>query len=354
MRKLRIVIATTKGALPALVLASLLPGGQSCSRTGVPGQATSEAGAGGAAGESASSTGVTSSSGLGGFHPVSSSSSSGAGGGFCGGGEPQQTFEVELPPAGVPATPGQICAVMTSPVESGDAARVKLTKDPSTLQIATGFIEIAPALAGTVVGLPTVEVVSAWAPEVFAMQVTNVQPSGAGFSFDAAWPQPFVAAPESWALLQVKTTFEVLCDAASGQTRTVDALTNIRLCFEQPDDIAWMSSGEECTICRVIAEMAPSPIVPDKAHDELPLARALRLRVVPLARVGRAVVLLAENDGGSGVSYRWRSSGGEVIELAADVVLWTPPEASGPHQIQAAVVGDDAAAVASFMWQEVA
>jgi hypothetical protein len=100
--------------------------------------------------------------------------------------------------------------------------------------------------------------------------------------------------------------------------------------------------------------MAPSPIVPDKGADGLPLARALRLRIVELARVGSTVVLLAENDGGAGLDYEWHPSDGRIEQLAPDVVAWTVAEGMAAPFIQAAVWGADAAAVTSWAWNEAA
>jgi hypothetical protein len=109
-----------------------------------------------------------------------------------------------------------------------------------------------------------------------------------------------------------------------------------------------VSSGDECTICGVIAEMAPSPIVPDRAPDELALGRVIRLGVVVVARIGAALVLLAEHDAGAGVAYTWVASAGDVRAIAPDIVLWTPPAEPGPHFVQVAVESEDAAAVASY------
>ena len=94
--------------------------------------------------------------------------------------------------------------------------------------------------------------------------------------------------------------------------------------------------------------MAPSPIVPDKHDDELPLARALRLRVVELARISNKVVLLAENDGGAGLEYEWHPSVGTLERLSPDIVIWTLEEGMPSPFIQAAVYSEDAAAVATY------
>ena len=97
---------------------------------------------------------------------------------------------------------------------------------------------------------------------------------------------------------------------------------------------------------------APSPIVPDKHADELPLAQALRLRIVELARVSNTIVLLAENDGGEGLEYEWLPSAGRIERLDDDVIAWTLEEGTPDPFIQAAVYGKNAAAVASFAFND--
>ncbi len=227
-----------------------------------------------------------------------------------------------------------------------------LTKYSQALNLAMGFVAIAAPLQGTVVGTPVIEVVTAPAA-LSGMVVSDVQPTAGGFTFHAEWPQMLNLEPESWVSMVVKTTFTSQCGPGPSDTRTVESSTTIHLCFEekQPGDkqLTWVSSGDECKVCDIIAEMAPSPIVPDKREDDLPLARALRLRVRPILRVGRAVVLLAENDGGTDVDYAWRVSGGELLQLSPDVVAWTPPQGSGEHLLQAIVSAEHAAGVASYV-----
>src|SRR5439155_10591887 len=96
-----------------------------------------------------------------------------------------------------------------------------------------------------------------------------------------------------YARMTVRTTLELRCTPDT-VTRVVHAAMDVHLCVSDRDFTApeWVSAGDQCTVCRIIAEMAPSPIIPDKRSDGLPLARALRLRVVELARVSNAVVLL--------------------------------------------------------------
>jgi hypothetical protein len=52
---------------------------------------------------------------------------------------------------------------------------------------------IDPAVAGSIVGLPSIDVVQAGTPELLPMQVTNIQPVAGGFSFHAEWPLPLTS-----------------------------------------------------------------------------------------------------------------------------------------------------------------
>jgi hypothetical protein len=124
--------------------------------------------------------------------------------------------------------------------------------------------------------------------------------------------------------------------------------------------VEWVSSGDACTACRVIAEMAPRPIVSDKTGDDLPLGMVIRLRVVEVARAGRHVLLFADNDAGADADYEWSVSEGSLEHVADDVVLWTLPEettARAPFG-QVAVWNAAGAAVENFvssvLWQEAA
>jgi hypothetical protein len=241
-----------------------------------------------------------------------------------------------------------------SPVESNGSARVTLTKDPASVQQATGAVAIATALSGLVLAPPTIEIVDATYPELLSGIVSNVQPSAQGYSFDLVWPDAIPADPANNVRVTLKATIELACGPGGDPTRTVESITHVQLCDAAADELVWVSSGEVCKVCAIIAEMAPSPIVPDTRDDGLPLARVVRLRVVPVARVGRSIVLFAENDGDAGVAYAWHASAGRIVELAPDVMLWEPPDDHGPHLVQVAVEATDAAAVATFAWPEVA
>src|SRR4030095_8216884 len=131
------------------------------------------------------------------------------GGSICDPGEQATTFIVTVPPEGVPATPGDICSVM-GPVESNNAARVTLLKDPQSVSLASGQVTIAPALLPDVIGLPTIEVVRSPLPGLMQMTVSNVAPNTAGFSFDAQWPmQPLE--PDQNAMMIIRTSFDLAC-----------------------------------------------------------------------------------------------------------------------------------------------
>jgi hypothetical protein len=348
MRTLRLSWSRPAGAFPLLVAAAMVPAG--CGSTVT---VSTSSGGGGTTGSGGATTTMTTTTtdqgGSGGF------TLTGGGGmttttstGLCDPGAMQATFTVELPDPGVPAEPGQICAQNPPNVTSNTAARVTLTKYSAALNQAMGHVQIAPALLPTVMSAPKIEVVMASTPDLMGMIVSDVQPTQGGFTFHAEWPKMLNLPPEQWVSMTVKTTFLSECGPAQIDFRTVESATIIHLCIEG-NDVGWVSSGDECKVCEIIAEMAPSPIVPDKRADDLPLARALRLRVRPVAKVGRSIVLLAENDGGDGVEYAWRATAGELVEIARDVVVWTPPPLGGPHMVQAAVTGEHTAGVASYL-----
>lgn len=129
----------------------------------------------------------------------------------------------------------------------------------------------------------------------------------------------------------------------------MESTTSLDLCWKHKERV-WVSSGDLCTDCVIIAEMAPSPIPSDNQGDELPLGRVVRLRVVPLAQSGRARLLFAENDAGGDARYEWRVSGGSLQKIAEDIVLWTLPEDYAEKEPfgQVGVWNGDGAAVENF------
>jgi hypothetical protein len=259
---------------------------------------------------------------------------------------------VSIPPAGVPADPGQICSATVEPVESNRAARVTLVAESADLHAAAGFIDVDAALLPRVLGLPTIEVIDATHPELKQIEVSMVTAQPSGFSFEARWPASFYLRLDALERMTMRVSLELECTVE--MTRVVHAVTDIHLCGIGPDYMkpTWVSSGDRCTVCSIIAEMAPSPIVPDKGADGLPLARALRLRIVELARISNAVVLLAENDGGHAIEYEWHPSIGKIERLAADVVLWTLEEGMAAPFIQASIWDVAGAAVATWAFND--
>ena len=355
MRTLRLSFSRVSGAAPLLLAAVVVPaacGGNvetNNNNTGGSGGSTStNSTAGTATGGDAGSTNTSGSGGFGGFGGFGGAGGSGGSGDLCSASNQQKfTFTVPLPEPGVPAEPGQICAENPPSVVSNTAARVTLTKYSAAQNLAMGFVAIAPALQGTVIGTPTVKVLFTPVTELEGMVATDMQPVMGGFTFHAEWPSMFTLPPDINVNMGILTTFTSQCGPGADDVRTIEATTFIHLCFEG-NDVLWVSSGDECNVCDIIAEMAPSPIVSDKREDDLPLARALRLRVRPIVKVGRSVILMAENDGGEDVQYAWRASAGTVESIAPDVIVWTPPAEMGPHLVQAAVTGEHTAGVASY------
>lgn len=349
MRKIHLLVSASKGAIPVLLAATVAPMAATCSSTPPTQTAAVSVGAGGNGG--AGGTGGEGGTSVGAFVASSASSSSGSGGpAACDPFESPVSFTVEVPPDGTPADPGQICAIAMDPVTSNLAARVTLTKSPMADHLATGFVAIDSALQSEVLGTPTISVMSS-DPELNQMQVANILPTAGGFSFDASFPLPFNVRPHSWESMTVKVTMMIRCDPQGITMRMVESITSVHLCTDMKD-LLWVSSGSVCNACDIIAEMAPSPIMPDKHGDDLPLGRAMRVRIVPIARIGASVVLFAENDGGVDLAYSWHPSDGKLETIAEDIAIWTPPNDFAPHLMQVVVQGEDTAGVATYAWRE--
>lgn len=358
-RRLELVVLARTGALPIVIAASvgacgsksglLEPGDAGISSGGVPsGGGTTSGGFGGGGGIL-----------IGGFGGVGGVGGTGGQPALCEGFAQEQTYEVSLPPEGVPAEPGQICSVSVAQVESGRAALVTLKKlgAGDDLTDAAGFCEIDADLLPRVIGVPFLEVIDATHPELTKMVVTGMTPQAKGWSFQASFPGPLTISPQTFGnvspgRMTVRVSFELDC-SPNGPSKVVHAATDLHVCLDE-GEADWVSSGSQCTVCRVIAEMAPSPIVPDGSHDDLPLARALRLRLIELARISNTLVLLAEHDGGEGFEYEWFASDGRIDRLSKDVVAWTLAEGMPAPFIQAAVSGPGALGVASYGFNEAA
>lgn len=332
MRKLRVVFTTIGGTVPAIVATMV---GDACGGSVKDDGATADATVGDAPQSSSSSSGFAS-SGI-----VSSSSSSG---GF----DCRTTHLVDIPPPGVVADPGQICAVAKPPAASNTAARVTLSGYTEATRSAVGFVALGSGVAGAIQGLPEVVPVAGSDDVSTKMTVGGMTKVAGGYRFDATWPSSLRS---DYTELTVKTTFTIGCD--DGGTQTVESLTKLELCLVSDAGAHdFVSSGDACTVCRIIAEMAPTPIASDNAGDDLPLGRVIRLRVIEVARSGRQALLFAENDAGEGLELEWRVHGGTLERVADDVVLWTLPDEAGetPPFGQVAVWNEAGAVVENFVW----
>ncbi len=338
MRKLRVVF-TTVGTLPALAVA-LLPAMEACGSVAddpdsSPADATSDA-----PNETDSNL----------FPPVDAPPDNvplDTGKPLCTSWSPS-THTVEVPPPGVVADPGQICSVVQPPVTSNTSARVTLTSYSTLTDTAKGLVAVPAPLLATIVGLPAITVVSASDPPISALAVTNMTKVGNGFTFDAKWPSPIPHSENGFVRMTLKATFAIAC--GDGATQTVEAITKLDMCVDV-SGLTWVSSGDACTICQVIAEMAPSPIPSDNQGDDLPLGRVIRIRVVEVARAGRDVLLFAENDGGPRTEYEWHVSGGTIAHVDRDLVVWSMPAEGGADPFgQVAVWNDDGAVVENFLF----
>jgi hypothetical protein len=364
VRQLRIVVQKAGGALPLVISAAIVSapacGESSSSDTagmgGTSGRPTNVGGMAGQGGNAAGQGGIVIavSGGTGGALLGGSSGSLGDGGGSGDRGEPAcpaesvSCFEqvVSIPEPGVPAEPGQICAATLEPVTSNRAALVTF-EERSGDRLLLGRIAIADELDGLVVGTPTLEVVDTSSSILAGLVFSNFEVADGGFTFQAAAHESLDQVTGGVSRVTLRATLAVKCD---DDERTVHSATDVFFC--DGPTLNWASSGDACCVCRVIAEMAPSPIVPGDVADDLPLARALRLRIVELARVQNTLILLAENDGGAGLDYEWLASVGSVERLAPDVVCWTLAQGQLDPLIQAAVSGPGAAAVASYAFNE--
>lgn len=361
MRRLRLMVKRAAGTLPLVVAAQVAPACTDSHANSPRPRGGGGAGRGGDAGQSAdggSAGGGGNTGGGGSFGGGGSGGDWGFGGidnSGTGGTPPDYVdpcvYVVELPEEGTPAEAGQICAATVLPVESNRATRVTLRQDPADPwgSVSLGYIEVDPQLAPLLVGARNVELLEVTEAGLMPAVVTPLDaltPDSPAFSVQ--WAAPLSEfAYGSMVRATFRVTAEIQCDEG---TQLTHSATDVHLCGDW--DPAWASSGDECSVCRIIAEMAPSPIVPDAAADNLPLSQAVRLRLVELARVSNTVVLLAENDGGPDMDYQWHASGGELRQLAPDVVAWTLSDGLAAPYIQAAVIGDDGAAVGTFSFND--
>ncbi len=244
-------------------------------------------------------------------------------------------------------------ATMDAGVASSRVARVTMEWITDSAGHRTGGtrgrIQIAKETAGMVDGLPSVAVVDKTPKDAATPVLSNLRSDADGFLFDVDWTS---GSPDdvcwdgdepSWTF---QTTLRLLC---AGQEKTVQSSTTVALCGA--GGRTWASSGDPCTECATVCEMAPCPLVPAATDDDLPLASALRLGLRALVRAGDALVLLADHVAKPDLDYAWHVSAGTIESLDNDLALWRLPTSATPPQLaQVAVTGRDLAAVASFRW----
>ncbi|MBI5534662.1 MAG: hypothetical protein HY898_18190 [Deltaproteobacteria bacterium] len=256
------------------------------------------------------------------------------------------THQVPTEPLGTPADQASICAA-TPPVTSTPAAKVTFNFYSQNVWQATGHIAVPPALLNAISGFPKVMVTSAPLNELTQMVVSGMQPTSDGYTFNAQWPSTLQLHPGMGAsMMTVKTTLQIVC--TNPQPVTVESTTMVELCGLEGAP-AWVSSGDTCTVCQQVCEMAPTPILPAAQGDDLPLSRALRAEVVVVAQAGNALVCFADHDAAAGeVDHEWQISGGRILYSKGNLVVWELPEGDGLHQIQVGVHDASAAAVATL------
>lgn len=338
MRSVRIVVRQVAGSMPALVAASVI-GSSGCGEAAKPPpRSTPVAGAGGTAGAS----GGSSSAGSG----IMIGSGASSGGSYS---EPGcEGYEMVLPEVGEPASAGELCAMTIEPVMNDGSVHVRLMVDGDDVHAVTsGKLLLAPELMAELEGTPALVVVRATDPKLLAAEVSELVAEADGYSFNVTWPSDAKLDADDLTRVTFRTAFDVACESGS---RLVHALTEMHLCGGYPGEpSAWASSGDTCAVCRIIAEVAASPIIPEHEKSALPLGQAMRARLVELSRVGDSVVLFAENDGGAASSYEWHVSGGTFEQIAPDVIVFRASADATPS-VQVAIVSDDGAAVVSYAY----
>ncbi len=265
----------------------------------------------------------------------------------------EDSYEVPSPQDGVLPDPESLCASVWDTVRSNRAARVTLNVNSQAFNLATGRIELVNGLQDRIIGLPTITVIDAQPDELNKALVTDVAALGRGFTFniefpESAWLEPGLAEITGIAEITAEVVLEVMCDDSSNDTQMVESATYIHLC-ENKDHLDWVSSGDVCTICHEINEIAASPLPTSCGEDSAALSGSPRVEIIPVARYGRSLVLFAEHWGvEKSLSFSWSASKGSISGEDQSGVIWELPTDPGPHMIQVAVKGSNSAAVATL------
>jgi hypothetical protein len=277
----------------------------------------------------------------------------------CPQGEMEWTRAVKTPAAGVSPTVSAVCTPQVNRVESYRAGRVTLDLQGVGLNSALGRIEVAPGLAPLSAALPRIVVEAAKPSEIGNATVTDIVKTSSGFSFKISWPISLSSYHTGWdpPSLTIRVYLEVLCDQdADSGTRTVvvESITYFNLCAG-PDHPIWVASGDQCTSCDSVCEMAAIPIVPTVGPDELALPSALSAEIVPIVEVSRSLTLFIDHRGARGpVRYAWKITAGTLSSNDQSETVWELPSDPGPHLVQVAVYDGDSAVVAALRWTRTA
>ena len=256
------------------------------------------------------------------------------------------TYTVALPQGDTVKVVDDLCAWTAGPNPTAPAAVVHAVTgaDPGVL---TAVVDVSTEIyrGGGYVSLPAVT-----ASNGITVGAARKTDQANRFEFDMTWPA--ASKPTAGTSITITVSVSFSCAPQMSSTRTAKITAQLVLC-QDGARLVWKGSGEQCTVCTAMAEMAPLSTPTPPLADGLPLPGTLGLGVRPVARVGRTVVLVARHDDNIGeVSYRWRASGGDLEIVAPDVAVWTMPETEGPHQVQVAGETDVAAEVAMHIERE--
>lgn len=348
MRQLRLVFAHTDRMTTVLVAATILPltvgcGGQSDNSST---QIEATGGAHGATGGS-STVGGSSwivGSGTGGSTSVGGNPATGGTGG-CPSYYTQSTYVVALPSGDTPKDAAAQCNWTGAFASDRPAARVTLKYDPSVPAQATGIVTIDPDVLNAISdGYVSVSSVTA-----SGATVSNLVRVNDAYTFDVKFiDNPYVGTTYTFSV-----TLSYTCAPIMSSTRTVHAATTVTLCGGY-NGSSWVSTGDTCTICYPMAEMAAQLMpAPADEPDDIPLPGEIDVRIVEVAREGRTLVLLAKKPrDAEGLSLTWQASAGDLMHAADDVVVWTLPEEAGPHMVQVAAERGRSASVVSYLHRD--
>ena len=336
MRQLRLVFAQTDKMTKVLIAATILPLTGSCGGdVGNVGQVVASGGSVAVGGSSA--IGGTGNS-LGGNTGITV----GGGATSCPSYSSSQTFAVTLPGGDTPTSAAALCNWAGTFAGDRPAARVTLVYDPNVPSQGTGTITIDPEVLNAAGGgyLAVSSVVANGAV------ISNLVRVNDSFTFDVK----FTTTPYLGSSFTFQVTLDFTCSPMMSSTRTLQAATTVYLCGTT-GAMNWVSTGDTCTICYPMAEMAAQLMpAPTNEPDDIPLAGEIDVRIVQVAREGRTVVLLAQKPKDTdGLSLTWQTSAGQLILAAEDVAVWTLPEEPGPHMVQVAAERGPSASIASYL-----